>query len=92
MAIKSKENEPAPAATDTSSENETCENVSTDSITENAENVKGKIPQAVMYTLNEEILKLQEYIDEYKRKIQYLQKTIDDIENFMEQFGGAEND
>lgn len=86
------EKEPAPAATDTSSGIETCENVSACSIAEKAENVKSKIPQAVMDALNEEIFTLQEYIDEDKRNIQYLQKKIDDIENFIEQFGGAEND
>ncbi len=85
------EKEPAPAATDTSSTNPTSKD-STDSISENAENVKNKIPQAVMDALNEEIFTLQEYIDEDKMNIQYLQKKIDDIENFIEQFGGAENE
>ncbi len=91
MAIECKEKEPAPAATGTSSTNPTSKD-STDSISEKAENVKGKIPRAVMDALNEEIFTLQEYIDEDKRNIQYLQKRIDDIENFIEQFGGADND
>ncbi len=85
------ENEPAPAATDTSSTDPASKD-SIGIISENAENVKGKIPQAVMDALNEERFRLQEYIDEDKRNIQYLQKRIDDIENFIEQFGGTEND
>ncbi len=91
MAVNVIKNEPAPAATDTSSTNPTSKD-HTDSISENAENVKRKIPQAVMDALNEEIFTLQEYIDEDKRNIQYLQKRIDDIENFIEQFGGADNE
>ncbi len=85
------EKEPASAATDTSSTDPTSKD-STNSISENAGNVKKKIPQAVMDALNEEIFTLQEYIDEDKRNIQYLQKRIDDIENFVKNFGGAEND
>ena len=86
------EKEPAPAATDTSSEFETCENVSTDSISENAENVKGKIPQAVMDALDEERIRQQGFIDEDSKHISSCQSKINDIDNFVKQFGGAEND
>ena len=92
MAIESKEKEPAPAATDTSSEFETCENVSACSISENAENVKRKIPQAVLDALDDEIFRLEGFINEDSKHISNCQSKINDIDNFVKQFGGAEND
>lgn len=92
MAIGSKEKEPAPAATDTSSGIETCENVSDNIIAENAENVKGRIPQAVMDALDEEIIRLKGFIDEDSKHISHCQGKLNDIENFVKQFGGADND
>ena len=81
------EKEPASAATDTSSANPTSKD-STDSISENAENVKNKIPQAVMDALDETRNQLERCIEEDKDHILYCQNKINDIENFIEQFGG----
>ncbi len=92
MAVKVIKNEPAPAATDTSSKKETCENVSACSISEKAENVKSKIPQAVMDALDETRNQLERYIEEDKDHIVYCKRKINDIDNFVKQFGGAEND
>ena len=91
MAVKVIKNEPAPAATDTSSTDPTSKD-STDSISENAENVKNKIPQAVMVALDEEIIRLKGFIDEDSKHISHCQGKLNDIENFIEQFGGADND
>ncbi len=91
MAVKVIKNEPAPAATDTSSTDPTSKD-SIDSITENAENVKNKIPQAVIDALDETRNQLERYIEEDKDHILYCQSKINDIENFIEQFGGADND
>ena len=85
------EKEPAPAATDTSSANPTSKD-HTDIISENAKNVKGRIPQAVMVALDEEIIRLKGFIDEDSKHISHCQGKLNDIENFVKNFGGAEND
>lgn len=105
MAIGSKEKEPAPAATDTSSTDPTSKD-STNSISENAGNVKNKIPQAVMDALDEEIIKLKNFIDcdnegiiemtesinENIEHITWCENRISEIKAFIEKFGGVEND
>ena len=89
---ENKKSEPAPAATDTSSEETTLKNVSDISIAENPADVKCKIPQAVTDALAEEIIRLKGFIDEDSRHISCCRSRINEINNFMEKFGGAGND
>ncbi len=84
MAVNVIKNEPAPAATDTSSTDPTSKD-STDSISENAGNVKNKIPKAITDALDEERFRLQKIIDEYNGNIQHLQKRISDLHETIDE-------
>ena len=87
--IETKE-EPATAATETGSEQETCDNIPADIIPEKSENVKHEseentpiIPESVLEACRERRLNLQKDIDDFEASIADWKRQIEEINDFI---------